>query len=93
MEDHLELSILSCKVTLFKDKLGIEENILIERAHRTKSSPEGRRSKPRTIFRKFHNYKDKVKVLQNANKLKETNISINEDFSQETLAYRKELWK
>ena len=66
--------------TLFKDKLGIEENIIIERAHRTKSSSEGRRSKPRTIFCKFHNYKDKVKVLKNAKKLKGTNISINEDF-------------
>ena len=50
-EEHLE--------TLFKDKLGIEENIIIERAHSTKSSiREGRRSKPRTIFCKFHNYKD-----------------------------------
>ena len=84
-EEHLE--------TLFKDELGIEENVIIERAHRTKSSPESRRSKPRSIFCKFHNYKDKVKVLQNAKNLKGTNISINEDFSQETLAYRKELWK
>ena len=84
-EEHLE--------TLFKDKLGIEETIVIERAHRTKSSPEGRRSKPRTIFYKFHNYKDKVKVLQNVKKLNGTNILINEDFSQETLAYSKELWK
>ena len=73
-EEHLE--------TLFKDKLGIEENIIFERAHGTKSSPEGRRSQPRTIFCKFHNCKDKVKVLQNAKKLKGTNISINEDFSQ-----------
>ena len=51
-DDHLEI--------LFKDKLGIEENKIIERAHRTKSSPEVRMSKPRTIFCKFHNFKDKV---------------------------------
>lgn len=31
--------------------------------------------------------------MQNAKKLKETNISINEDFSQETLAYRAKSWK
>ena len=84
-EEHLE--------KLFKDKIGIEEHIIIERAHRTKPSREGRRNKPRTLFCKFHNYKDKVKVLQNALKLKWNNISINEHFSQETLAYRKELWK
>ena len=42
---------------------------------------------------KFHNYKGKVKVLQNANKLKRTNISTNQDFSQETLAYTNKLWK
>ena len=91
-EEHLE--------TLFKDKLGIEENITIARAHRTKSSPAGRIRKPITIFCKFHNYKDTVKVLQNAKKLRGglglrwlwCNISINEDFSQENLAYRKESW-
>ena len=31
--------------------------------------------------------------MENANKLKGTNISINEDFSMKTLAYRKELRK
>ena len=35
----------------------------------------------------------KNKALQNAKKLMGTNISINEDFSLEILAYRKELWK
>ena len=48
--------------TLFKDKLGIEDNIIIEEAYRTKSSPESRRrSKQRTMLCKFHYYKDKVK--------------------------------
>ena len=37
--------------TLFKDRLGTEKNVTIERAHRTKSI--GRRSKPRTIFLSF----------------------------------------
>ena len=84
-EEHLE--------TLFKDKLGIEENILIERAHRTKSSSASKKSTPRTIFCKFHDYKGRNKALQNARKLMGTNISLNEDFSLEILAYRKELWK
>ena len=64
-DEHLE--------TLFKDKPGIEENKIIERAQRTKPSTAVRMSKPRTKF------------LQNVKKLKGTNISINEDFSQETL--------
>ena len=50
--------------TLLQDELGIEENIIIEREHRTNSSPEGRRSKPRTIFCDFHNYTHKVMVLK-----------------------------
>ena len=41
------------------------------------------------IFFKFRHYKVKVKVLQNAKKLKKANISINESFPPETLAYRK----
>ena len=60
--------------TFFKDKLSIEENVVIE-----KSLPGGKRSKPRTIFCKFHNYKNKAKVLHNAKNLKGTNISIKED--------------
>ena len=43
------------------------------------------------MFRQFHNFKDKVKVLQNAKKLKGSNISINERFNQKKLAYGKEL--
>ena len=43
------------------------------------------------MFRQFHNFKDKVKVLQNAKKLKGSNISINERFSLKKLAYGKEL--
>ena len=76
----------------FRDII-IIENKIIERAHRTKSSPETRRSQPRTILFKFYNYKDEVKVVQNEKKLKGTNVSINEDFILEPLAYRKKLWK
>ena len=50
-------------------------------------------SKQRTIFCKFHNYKHIVKVLEISNYLNGTYISLNEDSSQETLTYRKKLWK
>ena len=48
---------------------------------------------PRTIVCRILNYKDKVKILRNAKKLKGKNIVINEDFYQSTLDHRKELWK
>ena len=38
-------------------------------------------------------HKDKIKILQKANKVRETNIFIDEDFSRETMALRKQLWK
>lgn len=72
--------------TLSKDKLGIEENIIIKRAYRTKSSPAGRRSKSRSILCKFHSYNDKIKVFQNTKKLKWTNTSIHEDFRQTSIS-------
>ena len=45
-KEHLE--------TLLKVKVDVEKNIIIERAPKTKSSPEGKRSKPGTIFCTFH---------------------------------------
>ena len=78
---------------LGKGKLDEEKNTVIERAPRTKSPPEGKRSKPGTIFCTFHDYKGKVKILQSAKKLKRINICINKNFSQKTLAYKKQLWK
>jgi len=70
---------------LFKDSLGIHHEIEIERAHKT-----GRRtgSKQRTIVMK---YKDKLTVLKEARKLKNTDIWINENFSKATAGIRKSL--
>ena len=42
-------------------------------------------SKPRPIICNLLRYKDKVKILQKANKLRGTNIFINEDFSIEMM--------
>ena len=75
------------------DKLELENDIIIERAHRARKSKCGKKDQPRTIVCKLLSYKDKVKVLQNCKKLKGSHIYINEDFCQATLQYRKELWK
>ena len=77
--------------SLIKDKLGIAENIVIERAHRIKKKENPGR--PRTIVCRFLNYKDKTNILKNAKKLKGKNIFINEDFFHETMELRKELWE
>ena len=82
---------------LFNNKLGIG-NVVIERAHRVLSSNDqdtqgNKDRRPKTIVLKLLNYKDKVKVFRNVNKLKESGIYINEDFCKETTDRRKELWK
>ena len=80
--------------SLIKDKLGIAENIVIERAHRIKKKESSDNpGKPRTIVCRFLNYKDKTNILKNSKKLKGKNIFINEDFSHETMELRKKLWE
>ena len=74
---------------LFKGKLELE-NISVERAHRVGN--KGKNNK-RTIVLKLASFKDKLKIISEARKLKGTNISINEDYSKETLEIRKEKWK
>ena len=74
---------------LFKEKLELE-NISVERAHRVGNKGK---NKKRTIVLKLASFKDKLKIISEARKLKGTNISINEDYSKETLEIRKEKWK
>ena len=66
--------------TLFKESLGIEEEVVTERAHRMKKDKNKKTNRPRTIICRILNYKDKVKIPKNAKKLKRKNIFINEDF-------------
>ena len=47
----------------------------------------------KTHERNLLRYKDKLKLLQKANKLRATNIFINEDFGKERVELRKQLWK
>ena len=48
---------------IFMDKLELESDIIIERAHRARKSKYGKKDQPRTIVCKLLSYKDKVKVL------------------------------
>ena len=70
---------------VFQEKLGLECPIEIERAHRTSNRQNNtiNGNYPQTIICSLLRYKDKVKMLKKANKLKGTNIFIKEDFSRE----------
>ncbi|XP_070557445.1 uncharacterized protein [Ptychodera flava] len=75
---------------LLRDKLGIKDDIEFERVHRVVNAPPIRGEKP--IIAKFTKFKDRSKVLTNANKLKDTNISIGEDFSRRMRNIRAKLF-
>ena len=78
-----------------KEKLEIEEDSLIERAHRTGKIQrnDGTRNRKRTIVVKFPNFKDKSRILHTyrEKKLWKEKIFINEDFPEETASIRKGL--
>ena len=77
---------------LLENKLEIDiENVVIERAHRTEKKKNKNRSRP--IVAQFSNYKDKMNILKNCKKLKNTRFSIFEDFSREAAAIHKEKWQ
>ena len=77
---------------VFREKLGLD-NIQIERAHRVKRGKNDKSTKPRTIVCNLLSFKEKKLVIKNAKNLKNTNIFIDEDFSPETMEYRKQLWE
>ena len=74
-----------------------KNDVVIERTHRVKAySHEKKNSKKlrsRTIVCKLLSFVDKARILKNSHRLKGTTYYVNEDFSKETLAYRKELWE
>lgn len=74
---------------IIRENLQLNENIIIERAHRVGKRKED--GKCRSIVAKFLNYKDKEEIMKNGKKLKNTGIYINEDFSDETMKKRAEL--
>ena len=85
--------IFQAKATkVFKKKLGIENKIIIEGAHRTKRNYRNEdKKRPRTIVLRLANFKDKNIILKNVNILKGSDVYVNENFSMETTELRKKL--
>ena len=85
----------SIMIDFVKEKLGIEEDILIERAHRTGKIQrnDGTRNRKRTIVVKFLNFKDKSRILHTyrEKKLWKEKLFVNEDFSEATASIHKSL--
>ena len=78
---------------VFKEKLGIDKDIMIERAYRTKRNYKDKdKKRPRTTVLRLPNFRDKSITLKYVNKLKGSDLYINEDFSRETTELRKKLW-
>ena len=77
---------------LFREKLDIKDKVIVETAHRAKQKT-AKKNQPRTIICRLLNYKDKENTLKNCRKPKGTNIFVNEDFSQEKVEHRRELWR
>ena len=76
-----------------KEQLGIEEDILIEKAYRKIQRNDHTRNRKRTIVAKFLDSKDKSKILQTFRdkKLWTEKIFVKEDFSEKTASICKGL--
>ena len=75
---------------MFKMKMGIEQNIEIDRCHQIipkKKDP----TSPRTIICRLTKLKKKQKILINAKVLKDTDIFTYEDYCKDTMRVRKKL--
>ena len=79
---------------LIKEKLGIQEELVIERCHRVKRSNKGYRPKqngkeqPRNIVAKFASWKAKENVLRKARSIRPKGIKFVADLSPKTMAKR-----
>ena len=70
---------------VFREKL-VLENIHNERGHRVKRGKNDKSTKPRTIVCNRLSFKEKKLVMKNAKKLKNTNVSTDENFYPENIA-------
>ena len=59
----------------------------------SKQNNKNNGNNPQTIIGNLLRNKDKVKIIQNLNKLRGTSIFINKDFSRELMELREQLWK
>ena len=78
---------------VIKEKLGIQEKVHFERAHRmgARGNADGS-PKIRPIVAKFSSHRQKENVKGEGAKLKGTNIGMSEQFPKEIQERRKELW-
>lgn len=74
---------------IFSEKLQLQKDIEVERAHRTGKPAMG--EQPRPIVVKFLRHKDRSAVLQRAKNLKGTKVFINEDYTDSVRQKRREL--
>lgn len=82
----------NCKETILNfihDKLGINDSIHIQRAHRF---GEQHFNKPRPIMVRFRDFGDIKNILSNAHKLRGQNYGINRDYPPEIVTARSRLW-
>ena len=75
---------------IIKEKLGLS-NVKIDIAHRIPNKNSNSIS-PRTIIAKLNNELDREAVMKTTRKLKQTGIFINEDYCENTLNIRRELY-
>ncbi|XP_049514213.1 LOW QUALITY PROTEIN: uncharacterized protein LOC125941275 [Dermacentor silvarum] len=83
-----ETLVKKVKDDIFNATLKVNVNS-IDRIHRLGKKLSGRT--PPVILR-VADYRDKINVLQNCSKLKDTDYSISEDFSKRVQGIRKKLW-
>ncbi|XP_077485296.1 uncharacterized protein LOC144095427 [Amblyomma americanum] len=77
--------------TVFEDILGPPATD-IERIHRLGRPSKDNETRPRPIILKFLDYRDKLSILKQCSKLKDSGYFIGEDFSLAVRNVRKKLW-
>lgn len=73
---------------LFRGRLGVT----VQTAERINRLGKKREQRSRPIIMKFRDYNEKIEVFKNCHKLKGSSVSLQNDFCQETLRKRKQLW-
>ena len=78
---------------ILKEKLNLDEERDIERAHRVgrrANATTGSVRRPRTIVCRLRDWKQKELIIRSARRIKPPGIFVNEDLAQETLDKREE---
>lgn len=74
------------------NKLCIEDDMYLERAHRLGPRNIGHRNRPRPVIVAFRDYYDTELILEKAFRLKGSNNAVSRDYPQEISSARKSLW-